>query len=86
MVKSLECVWIAEETGYIDEKIVIESGRFLGFALQESAVILELLDLLQCHAPLDPARNRGRFVSRKIDPGPPPQQAKDQIQIAFIAA
>ena len=85
-MQSLECLWIAEEAGHIDQKIVIESSRFLGFALQESGVILEFLDLLQRHAPLNTARDRRRFVSRKIDPGLPPQQAKNLIHIAFVAA
>ena len=86
MVKSLECVWIAEEAGHIDEKVVIKRSRFLRFALQESGVILEFLDLLQGHAPLNTARDRWRFVSRKIDPGPPAQQAKNLIHVAFVAA
>ena len=44
MLKRFECLRVAEEAGHIDQKVVIERSRFRGFALQEGAVILELID------------------------------------------
>ena len=36
MLHSFECLWIAEETGHVDQKIVIKSAHFVWFPLQDA--------------------------------------------------
>src|ERR1700730_8610295 len=65
MPERCECVRIAKKTGYVDQQVLIESLHLARIPMQQVAIIVEFVDLLQGHPALNTASYCGRFVPRE---------------------
>ena len=74
---------VAEKAGDADQKLLEEQLDFLGILAQKPDIGGDLVDLVQAHAPLDPAVDGALLVQGKIVAGLGPQQDQDLFQGAL---
>ena len=62
--EEVEDLWIAEETGDVDQQVLGKEIEFIRVGVQQSDVAIDILglDRRHRHAPLDPALQRAGLV------------------------
>ena len=89
--QQLENLGVAEEAGDVDEEIYGEEFELAGIFAQEVEISVAVRHRGQCHASLDPARQRPRLVEREVVRGLGAQKRDDLCQapgrrIAWLVA
>ena len=74
---------VAEKARHPDQELLEEQLQFLGILLQEPDVGGDLVNLVDAHAPLDPAVDGGLLVEGKVVARLRPQQDHDLFQGAL---
>ena len=74
---------VAEKAGHADQKLLEQELRFLGVLPQIPDVGRDPVNLVEAHAPLDPAVNGAFLVQGKVMAGLCPQQDEDLLQGAL---
>ena len=74
---------VAEKARHPDQQLLEEQIQFLGVLLQEADIGGDLVDLVDAHAPLDPAVDGVLLVQGKVVAGLRPQQDDDLFQGAL---
>ena len=74
---------VAEKTRYPDQKFLEQQLQFLGILLQEPDIGGNPVNLVDAHAPLDPAIDGGLLVEGKVVARLRPQQDHDLFQAAL---
>ena len=77
-------VRVAEKAGHADEQVLVEPVQFVLVSVQKIEVVLEAGLLAQGHAPPQAPIERGRFVSRKINPGLPLEQHQKFFHVGGV--
>ncbi len=75
---------VAEKAGHANQEFLKEKLHFLGILLQIANVICDPVDLMNTHAPFDPAVNGVFFVQGEIVARLRPKQDKDFFQGALV--
>src|SRR5579883_1646470 len=70
---------IPKEAGHVDQNFVIQRLDFLPVRLQILRVLLQSLQLVQHHSPLDAPTERGRLVASKVNAGRRSQEREDWV-------
>lgn len=65
-LERLERAGVAEEVGHVDEKILVELLQLVRLRVNEAQVVVEPIDALHRHAPLDASLDRGLLVVREV--------------------
>ena len=74
---------VAEEAGHADQQLLEEQVQLLGILLQIADVGGDLVDLVDAHAPLDPAVDGVLLVEGEVVAGLGAQQDDDFLQGAL---
>ncbi len=81
---------VAEKTRHPDQQLAEQQFHLLRILLQEAHIVGDLINLVQSHAPLDAAIDRGLFVQRKVVARLPAQQDhhffKGALGCVFVGA
>ena len=78
--QGFEHLGVPEEVGDADQEILIQGIQLAGIFAQESQVIVDILEVVQGHAPQDAATDGAALVVGEIDRGSGSQQIHDPIQ------
>ncbi len=78
------CRRVAEKAGHPDQKFLEEQFHLLGILLQIADIGGDPVDLVNAHAPLDPAVHGVLLVQREVLAGLGPQQDEDFLQGALV--
>ena len=79
----LPCRRVAEKAGHADEQFLEQELRLLGVLLEKLDVGRDPVDLVEAHAPLDPAVDGALLVQGKVLTGLGPQEDEDLLQGAL---
>ena len=79
-------VGLAEETGDVDQEVLIQRLHLAGVLLQVAEVGVDPRDLVQHHAALQAPLDRRQLVVAKIDPAGGAQQREDALQLLVAEA
>ena len=71
---------VAEEARHPDQQLLEEQLQFLGILLQIPDISRDLVDLMDAHAPLDPAIDGDVLVEGKVMAGVLAQQDQDLFE------
>ncbi len=74
---------IAEKAGHADEQLLEQELRLLGVLLEKPDVGRDPVDLVEAHAPLDPAVDGALLVQGEVLAGLRPQEDEDLLQGAL---
>ena len=80
----LPCRRVAEKAGHADQKFLEEEFHLLGILLQIADIGGDPVDLVNAHAPLDPAVDGVLLVQGEVVAGLGPQQDEDFLQGALV--
>ena len=80
VLERVKRLWVAEEARDADQQIPEERLDLGGRLLEELHVVVERLELMDGHAPVDAAVDRARLVLREVVPRLPAQQDEDLAQ------
>ena len=78
------CRHVAEKACHADQEFLEEEFHFLRILLQVTDVIRDPADLVNVHAPFDPAVDGAFLVERKVVAGLGPKQDENFLQCALI--
>ncbi len=85
LAQNLERGRFAEETGDLDEEVLVEGLDLLLVVEEDVKILADLVDLEQGHAAEDAALDRVLLVVAKIDGGARPQHGEDAPELIFLA-
>lgn len=83
-LESVEHLGIAEETGNVDEHVLIEGLDFGGIGLDVLNVILDLVHFVDDHAALDAAENGGLAIVSEVHAGGLAQELENLVEAAIF--
>src|SRR5690348_15678209 len=79
-LQSVKNARIAEEAGYIDQQVLIESIWLSRRLLNEFQVVAQTIHPVDHHSPVDSSQNRGLSVMSEVHSGGFPQELKNTVQ------
>ena len=75
---------VAEETGHVDEHVLIQGFDFRRVGLQVFDIVGKFFNFMDQHAPLDSPQDRGFPVVGKVDASGSPQKLKERVDTIAV--